>query len=455
MTRLLGPTAPAALILFFALGFGPKLRAQQDEVVAARIPSRETGQERDHLTGDWNDHRQRLVERGAHFSAAYVGEVFGNVGGGLSRGAVYDGLLELGLELDPGKMGLWRNGRFYFSSIYPHGPSLTDKHVGDLMRLSNIDAYDSLRLYEAWYEHFFLGGKLSLRAGQLGADDDFATQEHSSIFLNSAHGWPAFVSANVVNGGPAFFAPALGLRARHQFNDRWIWQAGAYDGDTFDDATGNPRRNSTGTRVHLNSAQGLFGITEIELRPGGEDGGPGAYKLGAWVHMAEFPDLREDTAGGSAVVSGLPARQHDSNFGIYAAAERLVWLAEPGSDEGLGVFLRAGLSPEERSYLWAVVNGGFTWTGMIPGRERDRIGLGFVYARVSREVRRSEREDAVFNGSPIAAFSDYEAAFELAYEMRVTPWWTIQPDLQYIAHPGGSRAISDAVVIGLRTSIIF
>ena len=36
--------------------------------------------------------------------------------------------------------------------LYPHGESLTDKYVHDLNRVSNIDAYDSVRLYDLWFE---------------------------------------------------------------------------------------------------------------------------------------------------------------------------------------------------------------------------------------------------------------------------------------------------------------
>ena len=56
-----------------------------------------------------------------------------------------------------------------------------------------------------------------------------------------------------------------------------------------------------------------------------------------------------------------------------------------------------------------------------------------------------------------------ETQFELSYILRVTPWWSIQPDLQYIVHPGGrvpnpldpTRAIGDAFIAGVRTTINF
>jgi porin len=59
---------------------------------------------------------------------------------------------------------------------------------------------------------------------------------------------------------------------------------------------------------------------------------------------------------------------------------------------------------------------------------------------------------------------DDDAVIEVTYQTQIAPWWTVQPDLQVILHPGGNsldptlaapRAIPDALVIGLRTSLVF
>src|SRR5688572_32832586 len=84
--------------------------------IAARVPGMETGSESDHLTGDWGGVRTRLFNRGVHILAGYTGEVLGNVSGGMRRGAVYEGLLEIAVRIDTGKLGLWPNGTFHVSS---------------------------------------------------------------------------------------------------------------------------------------------------------------------------------------------------------------------------------------------------------------------------------------------------------------------------------------------------
>ena len=56
-----------------------------------------------------------------------------------------------------------------------------------------------------------------------------------------------------------------------------------------------------------------------------------------------------------------------------------------------------------------------------------------------------------------------EAAFELSYQLQVAPWWIVQPDLQYIIHPGGNvpdpgrpnAPVKNAFVAGLRSAVKF
>jgi porin len=58
-----------------------------------------------------------------------------------------------------------------------------------------------------------------------------------------------------------------------------------------------------------------------------------------------------------------------------------------------------------------------------------------------------------------------ETVFEVSYIAQIAPWWTVQPDFQYIVKPGGhvSRdeedlslgVIPGAYVLGVRTTVTF
>lgn len=430
--------------------------AREREVVAAEIPREETGWEGDHATGDWGGLRTKLVDRGVHLYAGYAGEVLANVSGGLRRGGIYEGLLELGLELDTAKLGLWTGGLVRATSLNSHGPVFSSRYAGDLLTASNIEAYDSMRLYEFWYEHKFWEERFSIRAGQLLADAEFAFTEAGSLFLNSAFGWPAFISANVVNTGPAFFVAAPGARLRLDATEALYFQAGIYDGDSFDDANGNPRVNRSGTHVHVSSEQGAFVLAESGYRwnsATNEPRLPGVAKVGAWLHTADFASHYHDENGGQLARTGLAAEMHGQSFGAYVAAEQMIWREQ--DEQGLWLFARAGGAPRDRALFEFVSDFGLSWAGPIPGRDDDTLGVGFVHARLSRDVRAFERLDAEVNGTSYEAYSDPESVLECFYNVQLTKWWTVRPDVQWIFNPGGSAAVADAVVVGLRTSIVF
>ena len=48
-----------------------------------------------------------------------------------------------------------------------------------------------------------------------------------------------------------------------------------------------------------------------------------------------------------------------------------------------------------------------------------------------------------------------EQGVELYYDIEVTPWLHITPDLQVIVDPGGSDARDVAIVCGIRTRMSF
>lgn len=451
------PAGGCALLLGAASG---AIRAE-DLPPPAPVAQPSRASDRERLTGDWEGLRTTLAERGVGLEMAYTGEALANLSGGLRRGAIAEGLLEMALELDTEKLGGWRGGRFRVSSLSTHGASLSRNHTGDLLTLSNIDAYDSIRLYDLWFEQRFFDGRFSVRFGQMRADEEFTGAELGEAFLNSGFGWPAFVSANTLNTGPAFFAATPGVRLRCDISPRFYAQAAVYDGDSFDSAAGDPRVNAAGTRFHLGDRQGYFSIAETGYKFNQEEGSnglPGLCKLGAWLHTGDFADNYRDFAGNSLTVSGLPAQIHGNNFGAYLAAEQMIWReADAGKDggQGLGLFCRVGASPPDRAALEWVVDGGASYTGLIPGRDEDVLALGAVYARVSGDIRRQQTEDRDLNGTPYAAIADHETVIEATYRLKITKWWTVQPDAQYIIHPGGSGVLPNAFVAGIRTGIVF
>jgi porin len=49
----------------------------------------------------------------------------------------------------------------------------------------------------------------------------------------------------------------------------------------------------------------------------------------------------------------------------------------------------------------------------------------------------------------------FESVVELTYSIRLAPAIALQPDLQYVLHPGGSRQYGNALVAGFRAVVDF
>ena len=79
-------------------------------------------------------------------------------------------------------------------------------------------------------------------------------------------------------------------------------------------------------------------------------------------------------------------------------------------------------------------------------RPDDVLGVGVIYGRISRHYSEMQANPASWG---------YEAVFEATYKIAITPAWSVQPDVQYVAHPGGTTADTNATVVGIRVDLNF
>jgi len=416
----------------------------------------------DHASGDWCGLRDEMEAAGFALSVEYTGDAMANVSGGLQTGAAYLQLFQFGLNWNPEALiPGWKGATFRASGIYPYQTrSVTLDLVGDLNGVDNIEAPNGPRLYEVWYQQGLWDDAFTFQVGNLLVDESFAFNELASVFINGGFGWSQFVAANTGAVVPAYPFAAPGVRLEYRPSARTYIQAGVYDGDALDNVLGDPAGNPNGIQFQLNGDQGVFAIAELGWQLNqqeGDTGLPGTYKVGGFYHSATFGDLYYDENGNSFVVSGLDPKSYSGDFMLYAAAEQIVWREahEEEMSQGLGLFFRLGAGPADRNPINLVIDGGLYYQGLIPGRDNDAFGLGIIYAGISDELRRQEEDDRQFNGANIPALSDYEIVVELTYQAVLNNWWYLQPDLQWIGHPGGSSATPDAWVIGVRTGISF
>ena len=419
------------------------------------------------LFGDWGP-REELAKAGVTACLNYIGEVLGNPTGGVHRGAIYEGRLEMALNIDLEKLANWSGATFHVNAYQIHGRGLSANNLGNILTVSNIEAERTTRLFDLWLQQELWDDLLSIRVGQLGVDDEFITSQYGGLFVNSTFGWPGIDAADLPSGGPAYPLSTPGIRLKLQPRDQLSFMVAAFNGDPAGPGPGTAQsRDSSGTAFRLEDDPFVIAEAAYALNQEKDATGlPGTYKLGGWYHFGRFADQRFGSAGislASPASSGVPA-QHRGDYGLYALLDQMVWRVPETKDNGLGVFLRVAGSPSSRNLVDFYVDGGFNYKGLIPGRDDDVAGLGIGYARISDAASGLDREANFFNGThrPVR---DHEMALELTYRAQVTPWWTLQPDLQFIAHPGGhvsdpadptgNRAIRDALILGVRTGISF
>lgn len=410
------------------------------------------GESRDAGAAAWSEN---LAARGITSSASATGMWIGNVAGGLKQGGVYNTLGVFSAEADLEKVtGWWKGGSAGSEVYWIRGKSASWYYVGDALTVSNLDGFDSIRLYQAWLQQDLWESRASLRAGSLAADEDFTGTESAALFSNGAFGWCSGVGANIVNGGPIYFSPALGARVAFRPLERWTLQAGFYDGDSFDSPAGDPLVNQHGLHFSLGRRQGSFAIVETSHSwAGGAEGAatPGTLKAGLWRHSADFSDNWADVNGHSFTLSGLEPASHHGNHGWYGSFEQRLWGEGKSADQGVTAWLRLSGAPSDRSAVEWSSDAGFNWAGLLPGRDADVFGVGVATANVSRDIQRQTREDFALSGEE-GIVPDFERVIETVYQYHVGDHWSVSPGLQYVQHPGLSREVPNAWVPSLRVT---
>lgn len=359
------------------------------------------------MAGDLGGLRPAHADAGVTYTLAFTAEIMSNVEGGLEQDAAADLLMDWVIDADLSKAFGWTGGAARINPMWLAGTAISDD-VGDLTRVSNITGREGVRVFEAWLQQTLFNGALSLRAGILAADQEFAFTAAGALYFNSAFGASVFTSANL--SVPIYPVGAPGARARIDFTKTAYFQAAVYDGDP-----GTESFNRSGLRVRMTDEEGLFSIAESGITLGET-----VLKAGGFLHTARAVD---SLAGGYAVVEQKLSREL-----------------------GIDVFLRLGYAQEDRSVVSHGLDCGINFTGVIPRRPADVLGIGFIYARIGRDFAQAQ---------PNRRFWGYESVIEVTYKIAFSPWLSVQPDIQVVVHPGGSTELADAVVLGLRLDVLF
>ena len=354
---------------------------------------------RSNLLGDAGGLRSALWNYGITFGIQDINEVWGNVSGGIQRGASYDGVTLMSVGLDTQRAFGWQGGTFNISAWNIRGRSISTDNLLNLQTVSGILASPTTRLWEVWFQQSFLDGRFDVKIGQQSLDQEFIVSQYSGLFLNTMMGWPMLPSADLYAGGPAYPLSSLGVRLRAQLGGGFTALGGVFQdnppGGSFD--ADSQLLGSTRWGGNFNLRTGALFIAEMQYalnQPSNGDMDYGSQRARAARHLQDGHVDRHRSVPVAALrqyrLVARGSRQHRriarmlrNNFSIYGVVDQMIWRPTEDSPRSIGVFARMMGAPGDRNLINFSVNAGVTLKAPLPGRDDDTVGIGFGIAKVS------------------------------------------------------------------------
>jgi porin len=412
----------------------------------------------DHLFADIPGRKQLSDSNGITFNGQLINDMLWNTVGGKSPGGCDAGVLQFGFDADTQKLIGLEGGTLHTSWLWIYGRN-PSSYVGDSLGVSGIAANPAFRCYELWYEQAFFGNFLKIRGGLLALDQEFMLATTDSLFLNASLGLADIGTFNLANQGPQYPMATPGIR--FEVNPtRWMTLRSVF-------SQANPfsqQQNPHNFNWNFGPSGGLLTINEavVNWKNLLSSGLPGTAKAGFWIQNGPSPTLPQDfsycapsnvqySTGFYGILDQTIYRPDHPNKNVPAFqhwGDSLLPEAAAGAPEGLNFANRIGFCPQPDNPMSFQLDSALVYTGLIPGRKADRCGVAFIYGQMSSGYRNLAAQQGIPGPS-------YEAVGELTYCIQVTPSVTLQPDLQYVIHPGGTQEHLNALVAGFRATVAF
>ena len=401
-------------------------------------------------TEGWAAFRQGTAARGVGLSAVYDGEGLVNTSGGIRTGAVYVGALRLQLTIDGEHLLGWRGATLFLSGLGTHGghPS---RLVGDAQGVSNLEAPAGGQLYEAWLQQNLFDNRVSTLAGRFDLNTEFYRLQSAALFLNGSFGvGPEFSQSG--RGGPSIFPDTSvgGRIAFKPFRDV-VLRAAILDGEPVDRPDGGERVFAKGDGLLLVGEAAFLSRPVSQEHPLGRQFriGRGAalrpydgkLAVGGWYYTAKFDDITERSP------DGRPVRRRGSGGAYLLVDQRVHGGADPSSRQ-VSAFAELGVGDPRVNRFGLYAGGGVVFSGLFPAFDSDELGLAIAIARNGSHFIDLERRAAV----PVTGT---ETTVELTELLQLGKHLALQPDLEWVTHPGTDPRTRDALAVALRFEISY
>jgi porin len=113
----------------------------------------------------------------------------------------------------------------------------------------------------------------------------------------------------------------------------------------------------------------------------------------------------------------------------------------------VGVFFRFGASDGNPNPVKYAYNVGVSVNGMVPGRRKDTLGIGWAHTQLSSDF-------VPFLRKQLDLGLSVEDAVEIYYNAAITPWLNMAADLQIVDSALNKTLSSNGQLVNMSTAVV-
>jgi len=389
--------------------------------------------ERTKLTGDWFCIRPALAGHGITLDLSTTQFYQGVTNGGLEQSFPYGGRNDYFLNVDGEKLGLWRGLYVTLHGESRYGES-ANFLTGALMPVNimlmvpqptgSVSALSGVKFTQ------FLSESMLVYAGKINTFDDFKQPLTGAGTLNGFQN-----TAMMFNPVYARTVPysTFGAGFAYLHNHEPLFAAAVFDTNTTPTVSGFDTFFDNGATIFVQANL----PTNFFCLPG-HQGMTGTYSSGTYTSLT--PSAYLDPIEGLVIVP----TPRTGSWCLTYNFDQAVYVSPDDPRRKWGLFGNLGVADDNPSPIRWFASAGISGASPIAGRKADTFGVGYFYLGVSETLK---------NLAPVLLPLKDEQGVELYYNVAVTPWCQVTPDLQVIA-PVRDK-VDASLLVGLRAKIDF
>ena len=440
-------------IFFIVICLGAPVRAQDTsskDPYAGDIWSRST------LTGDWGGLRNEWAQKAVtiDLNVTQIGQ--GVVNGGKSGAWQYGGRGDLTINLNSQKLGLWPGG-FFNLELEGNWALSVNQNTGALMPVNTSQILPlppgGIFGVPAWNFAQFLSPYFGLTLGKFatitdisGDMNDFAHGKGATQFMNMAFNFNPLLAFTVPYSTLGAGIVVLPTKdPKEAIVTLFVLSTnGVATTSGFEDLNGNAITVAGEGRVRTD----FFGLTGHQL-------------FGTSFSNKKFTSIDQRLR---SIIETNSLTPEKGSWNIFYNFDQYLYEPKKGADRGIGVFGRLGVSDGNPNFMKFFGSFGVGGKGMFESRPFDKFGLGYYYINIDNPSLQGPLRTIEFLRN--------EYGFEAFYNVALTPWALLTPDIQVVRGaqkdtvtitqgPLGvlpridKKSISTSTVLGLRLQLLF